>query len=89
MVNKDLVLWPRPMMTAWSPMGGAPEPAVIIEWKRDSRRDARADAEWLARFTRVYPGVLGFAVCICSRAPRHLEWWEVENGGVTGPEAHR
>jgi len=80
MVRKDLVIWPTPLMTAWSP--GA-VPSVIIEWKRDDWMATRRDIEWLATFTRISPTTLGFAVCAVIREPRGIYYTEIKTGEIT------
>ena len=76
-VRKDLVIWPRPLMTAW-PDGSLP--AVIIEWKCNTLAACVPDIEWLSAFTALYPQTLGVAVCAFLSGARGVEWTIVENG---------
>jgi hypothetical protein len=74
-VRKDLVIWPQPLMTAWSGI-----PAAIIEWKRDRISSCSPDIEWLKRFTRQYPETTGYSVCGFIKAPRGICFTKVQNG---------
>ena len=76
-VRKDLVIWPRPLMTAWS---GDSLPAVIMEWKRDTLSACAQDIEWLSRFTARYPQTLGVSVCALLSDVRGMQWVIVRDG---------
>jgi len=76
-VRKDLVIWPRPMMTAW-PEGSIP--AVIMEWKRDRPSACAPDVKWLSLFTARYPRTLGVSVCAFISDARRVDCVIVENG---------
>jgi len=77
-VRKDLVIWPRPLMTAWSEDS---LPAVIMEWKRDDPSACTSDVEWLSLFTARYPKTLGVAVCAFISVSRGVDWTIVKQGG--------
>ena len=77
-VRKDLVIWPEPLMTAWSG-----SPAIIIEWKRDNLRECGPDIEWLSLFTRRFPGTIGYSVCGFVVNNRGLQFTRIEKGAVT------
>ncbi|HNT27494.1 MAG TPA: hypothetical protein PKH10_04855 [bacterium] len=79
LVRKDLVIWPEPLMTVWTP--GA-IPAVIMEWKRDRWSDTKDDIAWLKTFTKVYPGVLGYAVCAFIGRGRGVRYAVISNGRI-------
>lgn len=74
-VRKDLVIWPQPLMTAWSGT-----PAAIIEWKRDRIATCTADIEWLKLFTRQYPETIGYSVCGFINGLRGICFTKVQNG---------
>ena len=76
-VRKDLVIWPRPLMTAWSEDS---LPAVIMEWKRDDPSACTSDVEWLSLFTARYPQTLGVAVCAFISVVRGVDWAIVKEG---------
>jgi hypothetical protein len=87
-VCKDLVIWPTPAMTFWSPKGSIPnEPIVIMEWKakysiattrrpqRKSAYDQSEDIEWL-KMKCQKSDIVGYAVLADNRcAPFTLECW--------------
>jgi hypothetical protein len=77
LVRKDLVIWPRPQMTAW-PEGSLP--AVIMEWKRDTPAACAQDIVWLSVFTARFPQTLGVAVCAILSGTRGVEWTIIEKG---------
>lgn len=62
-VCKDIVIWPRPMMTCWDD-DGEPTigPAAIIEWKYSQGSVHKRDVEWLCAFSLEHPGFVGYAV---------------------------
>jgi hypothetical protein len=74
-VRKDLVIWPQPLMTAWSGT-----PSAIIEWKRDRISSCAADIEWLKLFTRRYPETIGYSVCGFIKGSRGVCFTKVQNG---------
>jgi len=76
-VRKDLVIWPRPLMTAWSEDS---LPAVIMEWKRDAPSACAQDIEWLSVFTGLHPQTLGVSVCALLSGVRGTEWVIVRDG---------
>jgi hypothetical protein len=76
-VRKDLVIWPRPLMTAWSEDS---LPAVIMEWKRDAPSACAQDIEWLSVFTGRHPQTLGVSVCALLSGVRGTEWVIVRDG---------
>jgi hypothetical protein len=76
-VRKDLVIWPRPLMTAWSEDS---LPAVIMEWKRDAPSACMRDIEWLSVFTGRHPQTLGVSVCARLSGVRGMEWVIVKDG---------
>lgn len=78
-VRKDLVIWPKPLMTAWTPVA---VPAVIMEWKWDDWNKTRPDIEWLKLFTAKYPSVIGYAVCAFTTKGRGVHYVTVANGQV-------
>jgi len=75
-VRKDLVIWPEPLMTAWSER----PPSVIVEWKRNRPVECRKDVEWLLKFTKRYPETLGYSVCGLLNSERGVRFWVVSNG---------
>ena len=79
-VRKDLVIWPRPLMTAWSDDS---LPAVMMEWKRDAPSACIRDIEWLSVFTRRHPQTLGVSVCALLSGVRGTEWVIVRDGNRT------
>lgn len=74
-VRKDLVIWPEPLMTAWSGI-----PAAIIEWKRDQIRHCSTDIEWLEQFTERFPMTVGYSVCGFLKEPRGISFTRVQCG---------
>lgn len=76
-VRKDLVIWPRPLMTAWSENS---LPAVIMEWKRDAPSACAQDIEWLSVFTGRHRQTLGVSVCAFLSGVRGTEWVIVKDG---------
>ena len=81
-VRKDLVIWPRSLMTAWSEDS---LPAVIMEWKRDAPSACVRDIEWVSVFTRRHPQTLGVSVCALLSGVRGTEWMIVRDGNRTKP----
>lgn len=71
-VCKDLVIWPKPMMTCWDKSGNPTcSPAVILEWKFNvASKESQDDVDWLQRFTSTYPACQGYAVNIDHRDSR-------------------
>ena len=71
---KDVVIWPRPGMTAFDEnLQHTYVPAAVIEWKvllkrgRGSRRiqqEIERDHEWLAAFTAQNPKSVGYSVLL-------------------------
>jgi hypothetical protein len=57
-VNKDLVIWPAPAMTAWNAAWQVVNhPLAIMEWKVFQPKNARAkmsayDIDWMGAFSR-------------------------------------
>jgi hypothetical protein len=78
-VRKDLVIWPEPLMTAWSGT-----PAAIVEWKRDRISHCTGDIEWLKQFTRQYPETVGYSVCGFIKGQRGICYTKVQNGESLG-----
>lgn len=68
-VNKDLVLWPEPRMTAWDDEWQATrEPLAILEWKvfrarmRGAPKVSAHDLEWLTAFSLARERFAGYSV---------------------------
>src|SRR5256885_13281345 len=64
-VCKDLVIWPRPMMTCWN-KDGAPviHPLAVLQWKTGTAPVANDDFRWLSGYSRRNPGVAAYAVAL-------------------------
>ena len=69
-VNKDLVIWPVGGMTLWDAKWKETNtPLAVLEWKvyRNIHRTAglaSVDLEWLIRWTKAFPKVIGYAVAL-------------------------
>ena len=64
-VCKDLVTWPRPMMTCRN-KDGAPviHPLAVLQWKTGTAPVANDDFRWLSGYSRRNPGVAAYAVAL-------------------------
>lgn len=64
-VAKDLLIWPKPQMTTWSPEGKSLHaPLAILEWKMGSLSPYEYDVRWLEEYSRSHAKFTGYAVCI-------------------------
>ena len=81
-VRKDLVVWADRLHNPWHP--DKPQPKAIVEWKVGNRSRCAADIAWLRRFTRRFPGTIGYSACASMRGHRGLWWVRVEAGAVAG-----
>jgi hypothetical protein len=69
-VCKDLVLWPKPMMTCWDEKWKISNmPISIMEWKvfRLANRKAKMsayDITWLKKFSESKPNFVGYAISL-------------------------
>ena len=87
---KDVVIWPRPGMTAFDEnLQHTYVPAAVIEWKvllkrgRGSRRiqqEIERDHEWLAAFTAQNPKSVGYSVLLQMLDERCLEVMRFSHG---------
>jgi len=64
-VAKDLLIWPRPMMTTWNGAGKSQHsPLAIMEWKMGRKSPDNYDVEWLQEYSRRRPKFTGYAVSL-------------------------
>jgi hypothetical protein len=83
-VCKDVVIWPKPLMTCWDTDGNPTVgPAAILEWKLDE--ESRRDIDWLQAFSKQHLHFIGYAVVARPRSGAFiLSCARIENGRVAG-----
>jgi hypothetical protein len=65
LVCKDLVIWPRALMTCWNEeQEPVQRPLAIVEWKVNATSVSRTDVNWLCAFSRWQEDFVGYAVCL-------------------------
>ncbi|WDT76606.1 MAG: hypothetical protein MPW16_05195 [Candidatus Manganitrophus sp.] len=86
LVRKDLVVWNHPNETLWVRGTPANDPAVIIEFKVNAEKKCAPDLDWLCKYTKVYPHVVGFSVCGHIKHNRRVTFARVERGMIAAQQ---
>ena len=86
LVRKDLVVWNSPNETVWANGEPANDPAVIVEFKVNAADRCARDLDWLGCYTKVYPRVVGFAVCGYIKHNRCVTYSRVEKGEIAAQQ---
>lgn len=83
LVRKDLVIWSRPEQTVWDDRGNICNfPLSIIEWKTENPRKCQRDIHWLSEYTKLYPAIIGYSVCVKIKSGRGLSFKKIMNGRI-------
>ena len=81
LVRKDLVIWPTEYQTVWNETGQPSNvPLAVIEWKVNDIQKCKYDIEWLFKFTKEYPSVLGYSACAFVKNRRIVTFKRIKNG---------
>lgn len=86
---KDLVIWRKPLDTAWTESWEPTNyPRIVMEWKTLRSGNLREgfdphDEQWLKAFTRENPRSFGYLVQVFDNGvPRRVDWAKVARGTV-------
>lgn len=83
LVRKDLVIWGADYQTVWNDLREpVNDPVAIIEWKTNSLAKCTGDIEWLKKYTKIYPNVTGYSVCVFIKDSREIKYTKVKNGEI-------
>ena len=86
---KDLVIWKRPMQTAWSSSWEpVHSPKVVMEWKVFfKKRPPRAifnrhDEDWIVSYTKEHTSAFGYLVSVDLASEEPMVYWKKARAGV-------